>query len=236
MPNRTDPVFPGRCLRILLTVLIPAILFFSPDIAADDDLPLLKGPYLGQTPPGEEPELFGRGTISVSKEHGAPAFSPGGDEVFWCSLRDGDKMRVFHMKIEDGAWSRPEKVFNGANPFFSVDGNRLYYVSKGMFGSRDLKFRERSGTDWSRARDLGSPFDSDMMMWNPAIAADGTIYFVTLDESHRYHIYRSGMSAGEYSPPEELGGGLVGQGPCIAPDESYLIFGSMRAGGFGRED
>ena len=53
----------------------------------------LKGDYLGQTPPEDTPVVFARGIIStVYQEHGTPAFSPKGNEVFWQTNRlDSEK-------------------------------------------------------------------------------------------------------------------------------------------------
>jgi 7,8-dihydropterin-6-yl-methyl-4-(beta-D-ribofuranosyl)aminobenzene 5'-phosphate synthase len=44
----------------------------------------MRGPYLGQEPPGATPKAFAPGVISTSNlEHSAPAFSPDGREVYW---------------------------------------------------------------------------------------------------------------------------------------------------------
>jgi hypothetical protein len=49
---------------------------------------VLTGDYLGQTPPGDIPVIFAPGIISSEdQEHGVPAFSPDGKEVFWLSNR-----------------------------------------------------------------------------------------------------------------------------------------------------
>ena len=51
--------------------------------ANNSDFPVLKGPYLGQKPPGMTPEVFAPGIISTEhKEHSTLAFSPDGTEIF----------------------------------------------------------------------------------------------------------------------------------------------------------
>lgn len=43
------------------------------------NFPKLTGPYLGQKPPGNTPELLAPGIVSTEKnEHMTPAFSPSG--------------------------------------------------------------------------------------------------------------------------------------------------------------
>ena len=61
-------------------------------IAQQKDFPKLKGPYLGQKPPGMKPEIFAPGIISVDEnfEHSAAVFSPDGKEVFWCTNVNGN--------------------------------------------------------------------------------------------------------------------------------------------------
>jgi hypothetical protein len=49
-----------------------------PEEGENDDatnLPILKGPYLGQTPPGMVPKIFAPGIISTGKSEGCSAFS-----------------------------------------------------------------------------------------------------------------------------------------------------------------
>lgn len=51
--------------------------------AQQDDFPVLRGPYLGQKPPGLIPEIFAEGVMTTEfHEHSSPAFSPDGKEVY----------------------------------------------------------------------------------------------------------------------------------------------------------
>ena len=48
-----------------------------------DDFPVLKGPYLGQTPPGMKAEIFAPGIISTGfNEHGI-SFTNDGKELYF---------------------------------------------------------------------------------------------------------------------------------------------------------
>ena len=73
-----------------------------------------------------------------------------------------------------------------------------------------------------------------------AISSNGTIYFDTytreLDTPLRY----SRLVDGKYETPKSLGPqfgiGRYNAHPFIAPDESYIIFDSIRENGYGRSD
>ncbi len=76
----------------------------------------------------------------------------------------------------------------------------------------------------------------------PSLTRDGTIYFFSrrpggLGESD---IYRSRLVNGKYLKAENLGTVINTEehewDPFIAPDESFLVFCSTKAGGYGRDD
>ena len=87
----------------------------------------LKGPFLGQKPPGDVPELFASGIVSsVYFEHSGAVFTPDGKELFWSrAINEGREPRIIvimHMKMENGVWSRPELApFNFNNGMYTVD-------------------------------------------------------------------------------------------------------------------
>jgi ankyrin repeat protein len=212
------------------------------------DFPILKGEYIGQNKPGDKPELFAPGIISsVDWEHSSPAFSPDGREVFWTSISGG--MKIFGMKLKKKRWTTPEpNPFTGHDdcyPRYSADGKRLYYVSyrplkegeRNVGWGINLWFVERTGEGWSEPRPVGPPFDNGNI-FGFSLTEDGTIYFT--DGGAGFDIYRSKRVAGRYAKPEKLGPAVNSEAaedePFIAPDESYLIFKSMRPGGFGGAD
>jgi hypothetical protein len=65
-------------------LLIAATTILACGAASQPDQVGLTGEYLGQTPPGLEPVLFGEGLISTGlHDDGAPRFSPDGREVYF---------------------------------------------------------------------------------------------------------------------------------------------------------
>ena len=127
------------------------------------EFPVLKGDYLGQTPPGDTPVVFARGIVSTDyQEHGSPSFSPDGNEVFWKSNRrpgpDNKEWLTFimTMKRENGRWSAPYVSSQKRFPVFSADGRRAYFSSVRPHSDTaqvskpdlDIWFVERHGDDW----------------------------------------------------------------------------------------
>ena len=71
-----------KCLSIIRVLTLSAVFVIS--CFQQSNFPTLKGPYLGQKPPGNEPELFAPGILTdIYREHSATKFTPDGEEVFW---------------------------------------------------------------------------------------------------------------------------------------------------------
>jgi ankyrin repeat protein len=209
--------------------------------------PVLTGPYLGQALPGSEPTLFAPAIVSSHRfEHCVVTFSSEGDEAFWGSsfqpVDSGYTIGVLlTSRLVNGAWTTPEPATFSTNlqygegePFFSPDGNRLYFISMrpgpGEAGSQGERiwFAERTATGWSEARLIeGGPNARDLH-WQFSVAANGNIY-----TGSRGGIHISRFENGEYRDPEPLGPTINSDqregSPFIAPDESYLLF--MRSTG-----
>lgn len=208
--------------------------------------PELKGDYLGMDKPNDTPLLFAPGIISTSRnEHGVPVFHPNLKEVYW-SMFAKDSEVIMYMKEENGFWSAPQIMsfsgqYNDGNPFLSIDGNKLYFNSNrplekdGKAEDYDIWFIERIGNGWDKPRNLGPPVNTENWdCWGSA-AKNGTLYY-----TYESDIYRSGFVNGQYKKPEKLGGSIsteyLERGTLISPDESYLIFSSVRPGGVGSGD
>ena len=202
----------------------------------------LTGDYLGQTPPGDVPEIFAPGIVSSDdQEHGVPAFSPDGNDIFWISNRppgpENENWQIFGKTMQriQGKWTKPQpSPYAGA--IYSPDGKRLYLGSE-KEGS-DVTFVEKEGDGWSDPQPIGlvTGFPEIKFAYMPSITNSGTLYFVGYAEGqwNNLAIYRSEFINGEYSKPELLPSGINIPGnvrhwaPFIAPDESYLIFCSTK--------
>ena len=206
------------------------------------EFPVLKGDYLGQTPPGDTPVVFARGIISDNyQQHGVPSFSPDGNVVFWQTNRrpgnDSEKWITssMMMKRTGGKWTVPEVSPYSSIPFFSPDGKRIYFFDE---KEKDISFVEKQGNSWSEPKflDLITRFPELKFAYMLSIARNGTIYFLGYAAGlwNNFGIYRAELINGEYAKPEKLPpsintpAGMRNWAPFIAPDESYLIFCSTR--------
>ena len=202
----------------------------------------LKGDYLGQPQPGGTPMVFARGIVSdqLRQQHGVPAFSPDGNEVFWQTNRlDSQKKWIISTmtarRVGD-RWTAPGVSPYGSGPAFSPDGKRLYLDSKGE--GEDAHFVEKHGNRWSEPKSVGivRRFPEVRHVYCPSIALSGTLYFVGYLEGQAMNlgIYRAELVNGEYARPELLPPSINSRKgarnwtPYVAPDESFLLFCSTR--------
>jgi len=217
------------------SILRTAVLFLWAGIvsfgqSAPQDFPLLKGPYMGQTPPGPSPQLFLR--TLLDRSHSSPVFTPDGNQVFWSA----DDI-IHFMEQTDGVWTRPRhlKLIEDSEledvPFLSADGNRLYFVA-GFRGPdnperRGIWYVDRSGRGWSAAKSVGPNINRLYGHWQFSVSARGTIYFpARVKDSEEGRIMASQRVNGQYEKAEPVFENLRTGCPFIAPDESYLVFAS----------
>ncbi|MDH4270421.1 MAG: hypothetical protein OEW18_00435 [Candidatus Aminicenantes bacterium] len=212
-----------------------------------EEFPVLRGPYFGQTPPGKTPVKFPFDVMPPGyKLHSAPVFAPDGREVYFSamdfSVRFSEK--VFVMTMEDGAWTPPRVApFSGdyfeGSPSMSRDGRTLFFSSArtmnqdGMneTGERNIWYVERNGKNW------GSPTALQVRTpgWeNGSDLSDlGHLFFDSSD------IYKIKFPPDAPDTAEALGpaisSGATELHPCVAPDERFLVFYSSRPGHYGSE-
>ena len=217
-------------------------IFIIINYAQQDDFPVLKGPYLGQTPPGITPELFASGIVSTSGKYELNSvFSPNGDEFYYeisTTIPEEKKNDIYFYiimvsKQRNGIWTKPQlAAFSGkymtVDMCFSLDGNRLYFCSDrpdpwNSTQEMHIWYVERRDGGWSEPKILGPPIYSPSGNSQPSIAKDGTMYFRIGDD-----LFYSRYVNGKYSQPIILGEEIncpYSEGkPFIAPDESFLLF------------
>jgi ankyrin repeat protein len=218
------------------------------------EFPRLKGEYFGQKKPGEEPELFARGIVSDKEfSHSTIIFSPDGREAFWPSSEEipgtgYTRGIILHSKQKNGYWQRPKKAsFSGdkgdGEPFFSIDGKRLYFISRRPFSGEgepideNIWYVERKDGGWSDPLPFSETINSQEVHWQFSLDAENSLYFGSSagDGMGLSDIYCSRYVSGEYTKPENLGCNINSEhgefSPFIASDGSYLIFSRYEAGG-----
>ncbi len=199
--------------------------------------------------PKLSPEVFAPKIISTDLDESCGSFSP--DRQSFYFVRRGAYTTsppisiICFSELRDGKWSHPEVApFSGryidAAPYFSPDDKRLFFSSKRPTKSDsnasdwNIWSVEKTGSQWGDPHELGEPINTANNDANPAIAADGTMYFISDRDSQpgHIHIYRARLTNGTYEQPEKLGpeinSGDADVNPYISPDQKFLIFASYR--------
>jgi Tol biopolymer transport system component len=204
--------------------------------------PALSGPYLGQTPPGPQPELFAPGVVSTGLAELNSVFTPDGRE-FYYAVDIGLDWVIMVTRQTDTGWATPEAAsftrgHSGVDLCISADGQRLLFCSDrprpgtDRRGPMDIWMVERTADGaWSEPVNLET-VNSDSAEFYPTLTTDGTLYFVSRREGGLggSDIYRARLADGEYATPENVGPVLNTAGfegdTFVAPDESYIILNS----------
>lgn len=183
--------------------------------------------YVGHKPPGLTPEIF------------VPNKSTSQDWKLWNT--DSLDMDEFYFTYEgkdpfeplvvvyrnEGSYYRVNKYSFNHNP---SDSNILY--------SR-WNYIERTDSGWSKIKSLGPMFDrEDWGIMVMSVSSKGTLVFDDYKSNDVIRISR--IIDGKREEPKLLGKhintGKWTAHPFIAPDESYLIWGSEREEGYGKSD
>lgn len=142
--------------------------------------------YLGETLPGDEPVLFSPGIVSTEEGmYGTVVFSPDQTEAFWAK---DEHPGLFRSHLVDGRWTLGEEApllpgHRLSSPFYSPDGNRLYFMAKGRNGSglderERIWVAERTSSGWGEPRDLHLGEAYVPMHWQFSLEERGTLYFM----------------------------------------------------------
>lgn len=211
----------------------------------------VKGPYLGQKPPGMTPEVFAPGIISTKAPEQCIAFAPGGRELYFVR-ETGNIRKIFHMKEERAGWTSPQIVsfsgkYDDAEFSLSPDGNKIAFISKRPLDEKGTPIRNwdiwvvgKTTNGWGEPKNPGSGINTDKNEVFPSFFPNGDLYFSS-DCGGGYDIYVSRHVNGHYLQVEKLGCGINTEhgewDQAIAPDGSYMIFCSVgRSDSYGGSD
>jgi tetratricopeptide (TPR) repeat protein len=205
----------------------------------------LKGPYLGQKPPGQTAEIFAPGLVSRAlATNFSCTFSPDGREFYFNHF-----MTIMVCRWLDEGWTAPEPAgFHGDirahEPHITLDGRRLYFgwfqpTPEGFLKSSfdyGIYVCERTSQGWSEPRYVGE----GMFVTS---SRDGKIYVTEKkyegDKEIYAHISQAILQDGHFTGYKQLGGGLINiqtdfprtAHPSISPDGRTILFdSSMRSG------
>jgi len=200
---------------------------------AQDEFPVLEGPYLGQKPPGSTAEPFAPGIVNTEEWGDGGRFSPDMNEFYvnrWRRNNNERETESVTFKKVDNRWHEIAVPDGARIPFHSPDGKTLHYGKQ---------YKERTADGWSDMKSLGSSFEEIPIMVLTS-SAKGTLVF---DESTRDGngvLRYSRLVDGEREAPKSLdkviNTGKWNAHPFIAPDESYIMWDGVRESGYGSSD
>jgi hypothetical protein len=225
-------------------VLLLAIVFAAPFLHAQQSFWDTKDAYLGQTPPGDTPQIFAPGLLADSGTFvmGRVAFSHDGKEFYYTqndSWKSAKSARLKMIRFADGQWSKPTVVAEQfLSPTLSIDGQTLFMRPANM---HVLWKSTRQGDSWTEpAIYLAEPFG--IYDYMPTLS--GTAYIGSEPDADdarngiQYSFSTIAINANSVTV-KSLGRPLNEPGfngdLYIAPNESYIIVSAKESSTFESE-
>jgi Tol biopolymer transport system component len=204
-------------------------------------------------------ELFGAGVFSTGDYELPPTMTRDGRTAYFTvSTPVYGRMRwILETRRRGNGWTAPTVAsfsgrYDDADPWISPDGSQLFFLSKrpiapGAQPRRDLDIwvmTKQAGGTWGEPRHLGSTVNGPGDEHYVTATSDGTLFIAAVrsDSRNLGDLYRVPFSGGEYGEPVNLGRTVNAPEthettPYVAPDGSYIIFGSRgRPDSFGELD
>ena len=219
-----------------------------------NNLPVLKGPYLGQTPPGTESKIFAPGFVSTQFGELNSVFTADGKE-FYFSRRGipGKPSAIMVTRMINNEWTKPSPVnfsgtYNDVDLFLTPDGKSMIYCSGRIINeanmvrmNNDFWISERIGDQWGEPTRFAEEAVSEFEDYFPIITQSGNLYFNSQrGGSGTNDIYCSKFINGKYSAAEKLPAPINSPfrefDAFVSRDEKMIIFSSERPGGYGGSD
>ena len=218
-----------------------------------ESAPKPTGPYLGQQPPGMNPEIFAPGIVSTADfEHSKLEFTADGSTCYWAAQPAGNESGSLTQKIwfvtkHDNAWARPQQlpvdqVGSRSATVYPLTEDIIYIGSDDKLATEahSLKYDVyRIDKAHKTVEKITDKFPMLKTCWSFSFAKNGNLYY-DKSEGETFNIYCSEYDNGVYAEPQKLNSsindGNTSVHPFVSPDESCLIFCSFRPGGQGIAD
>lgn len=216
----------------------------------------ISGPYMGNPKPDTKPQLLAPNFISTEEMEFSSVFNALGTE-FYFGVDNFGKNEIRFSKMVNNQWTKPTVILSheqyGYNdPFLSPNEDRLYFISnrsldgKGEPKDIDIWYVEKTDSGWSEPINAGLEINTERDEYYISFTNEGTMYFSSDGHAEEqndeavHDIYYSTYINGEFQKPIALGKEIntpdYEADVFIAPDESYIIFASIREEGLGQGD
>lgn len=186
------------------------------------------------------------------------SISATGDEAFFTIQSPGNEIsQIACIKKVNNKWLAAELLsfcdsYQYLEPFLSVDGNRLFFVSDrplddstGAKKDFDIWYveRKKEADDWSKPKNIGKPINSDLNEFYPSVSENNNLYF-TMESPNglgKDDIYFCKWEAGNYLPPVLLDENINSSGyefnAFVSKKEDFILFTKYNSeGGQGSGD
>lgn len=184
--------------------------------------------YLGQTPPGPQPQVFAPGLVNTGMHTRDFTMTPDGREIYFCVILGRYQLsNIVGCRFENGSWTTPEVVpgldepgVHYIEPHISPDGSQFFFASNRPAPGKEFNEDDEDiwvmdrlpdghdsgqGFRWGEPRNLGAPINTPGGEFFPTTTRDGTLYFTGPDEGGKGEaIYSSQWVSGKYTEPEKL--------------------------------
>jgi hypothetical protein len=212
---------------VIFIALLLSLLTLSSNSYGHDKSSVLKGPYVGQKPPGSVPQSFAPSGLSPERRDHSGFFTPDMKEFYFTRRSNNDgKWSLVVFKSEDHQWRESVMGPRVGRPILTPDGKTMHLGKH---------YKERTESGWSEMKSLGPHF-TDFRIMRLMSSANGTYYFDEASESGPIRYSR--LIDGQREKPKavNINFGDWNAHPFIAPDESYLIWDDQGEGGYGKAD
>jgi len=187
------------------------------------------------------PAIFAPGVISGPANDADPAFTPDGELLVFSrngmlleSHRAGGKWSNPVIAPFSGQWSDQQPTMSPDGRFLVFVSNRPVHAGDAQRPSGNLWRIDRTAEGWGEPVHLPANVNRGNSTWAPSIAGDGSLYFIERSSPQApFRLWRSQFRAGSYEAPTPLNFGdatTQDVDPAVAPDESFIVFGSMHPG------
>lgn len=205
-------------------------------------------------PPGLIPKVFAKCITAPNNEHvGYCAFSPDGSDLYYAVTNDDwSESKILHVSThnlgrKDTLYLK-DRIYEG-EPFVARDGKTMFFTVilkpvEGEIWQSNIYKVNKTQSGWSDPEILDSTINSSASEWHISLTDKNIAYFTSERENgtSALHgdIFRAELQEGKFinltKLPNPINTYYNDSDPLIAPDESYLIFHSNRAGGYGEHD
>lgn len=215
-----------KYISVLIALLLYCFVFISNGYA-EDEFPVLQGPYLGQKPAGLVAEVFAPGIVSVKGRFDfGISFSSDLDEVYFSGQPKKGTADIYFSKIENQQWTAIQKAefskgkkAGEMEPFVRADGKRIYFTGYSVdFSNEKIWYVDRLNNGWSTAKKLDAAINDDDVM-NMTQAKNGDVFY---DNRSKRKMYASSNKNGEFEKVQAVDV-EIGSHPFISSAQDYLL-------------